>query len=103
MSVFDVFPMRIEVSMNIDGLASGSKELPAKSDNSSGAQTGQRPAVLDAFTVFVFELKSVELMHGLANWFSEAPNFLETPEERCSTFSAWSSKLPQRKLASPVS
>ena len=68
--------------MNIDGLATDFKELPAKSDNSSGAQTGQRPAVLDVFSVFVFELKSVELMHGLANWVSEAPNFLETPEEK---------------------
>ena len=82
MSVFDVFPMRIEVSMNIDGLASGSKELPANSDNSSGAQTGQRPVVWDVFTVFDFELKSFELMHGLVNRFSESSNFLETPEER---------------------
>ena len=78
MSGFDVLPMRIEVSMNIDGLASGSKELPTNSDNSSGAQTGQRPVVRDVFSVFDFEWKSVDLMHGLANRFSEPSNFFET-------------------------
>ena len=68
--------------MNIDGLATDFKELPAKSDNSCGAQTVPTSFRFGRFSVFVFEVKSVELMHGLANWVSEAPNFLETSDEK---------------------
>ena len=79
MSVFDVLPLRIVDSMNIDGLASGSEELPMNSDDSNGAQTGQRPGVWGVFTVFDFESESSEVMHGRVNWFLGSLNFFETP------------------------
>ena len=72
--------------MNIDGLVTDSKELPANLDNSCGAQRCLRPVVLGRFLDFRFRVE-VRRAHA---WPRElglrGPELPRTPEEKVLDF-----------------